>query len=116
MGTGKVKSFIRRVVRPHPVFVQEGAIKLSKETHLDKAVFIILRKGGTTIGMESLDNSIYESTAQCITDITCCTITSRIMYSLFKKIKRPVLLAFQYNDFISGLFTHLTIMGTEKRI
>ncbi len=97
-------------------FVQEGAIKLSKETHLDKAVFIILRKGGTTIGMESLDNnSIYESTAQCITDITCCTITSRIMYSLIQKNKAACsFLAFQYNDFISGLFTHLTIMGTEK--
>ncbi|MDP1762343.1 MAG: Crp/Fnr family transcriptional regulator [Sediminibacterium sp.] len=97
-------------------FVQEGALKLSKETLSDKPFFITLRKSGTTIGMESLNNhSNYESTAQCITDITCCALTSRMIYSLIQKSRAACsFLAFQYNDFISDLYTHLTIMSTEK--
>lgn len=99
--------------------IVEGAVKLSRKTHLEAPYFLLLRNAGSLIGFESLNNKTgsiaYECTAHSITETLCCIIPSGLIYTLIRNSKETCMyLSSQYNNFISGLYTHATLLGTTN--
>jgi CRP-like cAMP-binding protein len=97
-------------------FILDGGVSLSKEINVENPFFLVLKKSGSIIGLESIGyNVTYNSTALCVSDTTCCTVTSSLMFHLIKNNKEACsFFSFQYNHFINGLVCHLITLGTEK--
>lgn len=97
-------------------FILDGGVALSKEIDVENPFFLTLKKKGSIVGLESMEyNGTYNSTALCVSDTTCCTVTSSLIFNLFQKNKEAcAFVSSQYNNFITGLVYHIITLGTEK--